>query len=352
MLDKEPEREASGQSNYLFPLLRLGFGSVFVVSGILKLFDIGAFRHTIEVLQLLPQESVATVALAIPFAELLLGGAICLNVRLALTSQIAVAFLVLFTAVLITKMVEGASFTCNCFGKLGGETVDGYTILRNVALVIWGVGLAAYSSTWSSDRRRGPTMTRKPLENALGRNTLHIAWHMMVIVAFIFLVTISIALSSQNEILKSRLATLISNAETLPPKEVAPPFIATSLSGNDTTIFHPKKGKTLLFVLKAACEACNANIPVWKSLAERVETSGVAVLAVSVDTLSITRSYIAQHKLSFMTVSIWGKKFTSQYRVIVTPHTIALEGNTIIKTWRGALDRAEEFEILNTLLGS
>jgi len=336
---------------FFFPLVRILFGLIFILSGTLKLFDIASFRQAVDALEFLPAGTVPIVAWAIVVAEIILGAAVCLGLRTAVTSQIIATILVLFTAVLVTKIVEGASIACGCFGEFAQDKVDEFTILRNVILIAWALALATYSMT------RSPSQSVRELHSVNCENNrprtkvFYLARRMTITMAFFFLVAVTLTLSSQNQTLKSRLAILNAAGEALQPGDIAPEFYANALSGTDTTVSYRNREKTVLFVMKSTCKPCKTNLPIWNRIYDRVRTRNIAVLGVSVDSLGATRDFVAQSYPKFTTVSAFGKGFLSKYRVIATPHTVVIKGDTVAQTWRGVLESSEEVEILEMLLG-
>lgn len=115
--------------------LRLGLGSLFVLTGALKLGDVTAFATEIHNYQLLPRLA-PVLAATLPTIEIVLGAALLAGPRIwARAGALATtALLVVFTIAVASVVARGINITCGCFGE-GSGPVTMLTVLRDVALV-------------------------------------------------------------------------------------------------------------------------------------------------------------------------------------------------------------------------
>jgi putative oxidoreductase len=104
--------------------LRLGLGALFVVAGVLKLRDPTAFATEIANYRWLAQLAPVGAA-TLPAIEVLLGG-----------------LLIVFTAAIAQAVARGINVDCGCFGG-GGGPVTGWTVVRDVALLLGAAALVA-----------------------------------------------------------------------------------------------------------------------------------------------------------------------------------------------------------------
>jgi uncharacterized membrane protein YphA (DoxX/SURF4 family) len=140
-------------------VLRLGLGALFIVAGTLKLRDPVAFASEITNYRLLSSLA-GYLAAGLPMVELVLGAALLLApapwrraAALASASLLAV-----FTVAVAQVVARHINIDCGCFGSSSGP-VDGWTIARDVALLLGACALFALtpltSSPWAP-RRESP----------------------------------------------------------------------------------------------------------------------------------------------------------------------------------------------------
>ena len=114
-----------------------------------------------------------------------------------------------------------------------------------------------------------------------------------------------------------------------------PAFQTATLDGRPATIGSlPAEGKQVLLVYTTTCRFCKASLPAWKKLAavaETLSTVRAQVYGVSLDSAGITRTYAANHRLPYPTVTFPNEKLVSMYRAGSVPLTLVLdeEGRTV-----------------------
>ena len=126
-----------------------------------------------------------------------------------------------------------------------------------------------------------------------------------------------------------------------------PAFQAPTLeAGQPTTIGEvPGEGRQVLLMYTTTCPYCLSSIPAWKQIAAAADTMTsirAAVYGVSLDSVDVTRKYIAQHRLPYPTVRFPDEKVAGMYRAGTVPITLVLdERGRAIYTRTGELkDRA------------
>lgn len=104
-------------TGWVYKLLRVGLGLVFIYSGAIKLADTAGFAHILASYQLVPPELVDFAALAIPGLEVILGLGLVLEVRGSLAG--VTVLLLGFCVVLWLGIVRGLHIDCGCFSTSG-----------------------------------------------------------------------------------------------------------------------------------------------------------------------------------------------------------------------------------------
>jgi len=108
-----------------------------------------------------------------------------------------------------------------------------------------------------------------------------------------------------------------------------PAFTAATLDGRQTTIGElPAPGKQVLLMYTTTCPYCLSSIPAWKQLTASVDTMRsvqTTVYGVSLDSLDVTRQYIARHQLPYPTLRFPTEKLQRIYRAGTVPLTLVLD---------------------------
>jgi peroxiredoxin len=114
-----------------------------------------------------------------------------------------------------------------------------------------------------------------------------------------------------------------------------PAFTATALDGGQATIGElPAPGKQVLLMYTTTCPYCLSSIPAWKRITAAVDTMWsvrATVYGVSLDSVDVTRQYVAKHRLPYRTIRFPNEKMARIYRAGTVPLTVVLDeqGRTI-----------------------
>jgi len=116
-------------------LLRIGLGGMFIVAGVLKMKDVGAFVTQIGNYQFLPAWS-AYFGIVIPAIEVVVGAAIILSPKLwrQAAELILLVMLVAFTVAVSRAWALGINIECGCFGT-GSTPIGPWVLARNLSLI-------------------------------------------------------------------------------------------------------------------------------------------------------------------------------------------------------------------------
>jgi peroxiredoxin/uncharacterized membrane protein YphA (DoxX/SURF4 family) len=319
-------------ANYGVALLRIGFGLVFIFSGGLKMITFAGFSEAISNFGMIPERWVSFAAMFIPAIEFIIGMGILVGWKIASMSQLAVAMLVVFTAVIAFKLSEGAEISCACFGPLSSEKISGATVWRNLILLCCGVlvfAFAAKASFW------------KNLQRLTG-----------FLVIFFLAVEVAL-LSKQNGELKSRLAMLIGDGKngSLKPGDMASPFKATNLEGEQLEITYDRAAaKTLLLIFSTSCGACERNLRKWAEIASKSMEDHQRIWGIFLNSLTKTKEYVFKNDIKYPVFVSSDTAFIKSYRIFAVPQTILIDAQgRVEQVWSGVLDSLQKREVISKL---
>jgi putative oxidoreductase len=99
-------------------VLRWILGGIFIVAGIIKLFDPYLFEKSIQGYRLIPKGAALPLAYILPFIELTLGFCVIFNLFLRF-SLISISLLLLaFQVALFSVIIRNIDVGCGCFGNV------------------------------------------------------------------------------------------------------------------------------------------------------------------------------------------------------------------------------------------
>ena len=116
--------------------MRLGLGGVFIWASLYKILDPGAFAGVVANYQLLPEALVNSLALTLPWLELLLGVFLVFGLCLPGALVLANVLLLVFLGALVFNLARGLDIHCGCFTSdaIGNPKTASY-LLHNGALI-------------------------------------------------------------------------------------------------------------------------------------------------------------------------------------------------------------------------
>ncbi len=137
---------------WLFFIIRLALGLVFVYAGITKLSDPKSFARIISQYDLVPDPLLPVAAIGLSVLELLAGIGVILSMRGSLS--VMFSLLVLFVSVLWYGILRDLKVDCGCFSleELKGQAGLWQAFYRD--LMMMGGVIFLYGSRWlHSDRK-------------------------------------------------------------------------------------------------------------------------------------------------------------------------------------------------------
>ena len=127
---------------------------VFVVAGVLKLWDPLAFADGIAAFHVFPNWSINPMAMCVPYFEILTGIGILLGRTRSAGALAACGLSVCFVVLFASALARGLDVTCACFGKW--EILQASTRVGFVrALVLLGLSGWVYAKALAVSRRNG-----------------------------------------------------------------------------------------------------------------------------------------------------------------------------------------------------
>lgn len=85
------------------------------------------------------------LARIVPFVEIVLGAALASQLVRPWPAIAAIALLVVFTIVIVTRLLDGSRPPCACFGTRSTRPLGGYHVARNAVLL----ALAVVAAIWA-----------------------------------------------------------------------------------------------------------------------------------------------------------------------------------------------------------
>lgn len=122
---------------------RIILGALFLWASVTKVPDMAAFAESVANYRIVPPALVPVVAAAVVGVEILAGVALMLNVWARPAALLLAGLLAVFTVGLASALARGIDLACGCFG--GTDAATWWTVLRDLALLAWALGVAASS---------------------------------------------------------------------------------------------------------------------------------------------------------------------------------------------------------------
>ena len=114
-------------------------GVAFIAAGVFKLRDGPAWPKMAADMGASPP-----IAVVVPWVELAVGVLSVVAVLLPWSAYVAIALLVVFTVVIVRRLLDGSRPPCACFGSRSSRPLGAVHVARNVGLL----ALAAVAAVW------------------------------------------------------------------------------------------------------------------------------------------------------------------------------------------------------------
>ncbi len=330
----------------LVKFIQIFLGIVFIFSGYTKLADLNLFAEAIANFKILSEQYISFVKYIIPIMEVIIGIGIIFNFKSSFPTFAATLLLSFFTSLIAVKLFEGEEISCGCFGALSHDTLDEYSLLRNIVLIIVSALIAFFYDYKSIQKKKNSNKTS--IKNSKYKIIKNIIFYNI----FFFIATQNLIFALQNKGLKTRLALLVNDHNILKKDELVKSFEINSLEDYNILVEYnlenPKS--TLIFIFKPTCLSCKLNLPNWISLFNKIDTSYVRILPISIADQKTTLKYVVNNNIPFKSFYTKEDRFLLDYKAFITPQTILISNEgKVINIWKGILDKTSIREIINFL---
>lgn len=123
-------------NEYFIFVARLIVGAVFIVVGVGKITDPNLFAKEIANYRMLPELLINSIAIVLPWIELICGLLLILGVRLRANASVIFILLLLFNIMVATAWARGLNIDCGCYSKIAKQTVGLAKLLENTGLML------------------------------------------------------------------------------------------------------------------------------------------------------------------------------------------------------------------------
>ncbi len=103
-----------------YQVIRIGLGSLFLITGMIKAFDLYSFSKVIEAFAVLPPQWCGIAAMGVCLAEILFGFGLVMDIKGSL--GMILVLLLIFVIILSHALYMGYDIDCGCFGPNDPES--------------------------------------------------------------------------------------------------------------------------------------------------------------------------------------------------------------------------------------
>jgi len=135
-------------------MARFLLGALFLWASATKVPDMAAFAESVANYRIVPPALVPLVASAVVGVEIAAAVALILNLWARAAALLLAALLAAFTVGLAGALARGIDLACGCFG--GSDAATWWTVLRDLALLAFALGVAASSPSPPPSPSRSP----------------------------------------------------------------------------------------------------------------------------------------------------------------------------------------------------
>ncbi len=134
----------------------------------------------------------------------------------------------------------------------------------------------------------------------------------------------------------------------------APDFVVTAFDGRRVQLSEFRGRIVVLNFWASWCPPCRVEAPVLQRAAQRLESSGVAVLGIDVwDDLDAARAFLADHGITYANAVDETRLIPVEYGVTGLPETYVIDRHgVLVRRWIGPLTDAQIDALLAPVLGN
>ncbi len=120
---------------WLILVIRIILGAIFLIASYDKILDPGQFARSIDNYHIIPFGLENSIAIILPWLELLIGLGLIIGVMVDGASGITGSLLILFIVLILQAILRGFNIECGC-GLKEGEMVGWSKILENFVFLL------------------------------------------------------------------------------------------------------------------------------------------------------------------------------------------------------------------------
>jgi len=325
---------------YLAHVARILFSLIFIFSSLSKLQDLTSFELALKSFNILPHFIISFTVYFIPIIELLLSLFLLLNIKTNLALYLISILLASFTAVIVTKLIEGTVAYCGCFGEIFDNKIELSTLFRNIVLLIAGVFLFVFYEKINEasviDENIDSTKRKIVISNFLNRMGV-IAKSLLLF----FLLIQLVVLIMQNREMAIRINSLMNiNKNVLQEGDKVKPIVALDSDFNRVELFRSNYLNKMpaLYLFSNDCVLCTINMPTWIALEQKLILKDIITVTILIDSLkNLNEDFPKEFKKNLLQCN--SQEFMKDFRANYTPQLILINQNKeVIKVITGLID--------------
>lgn len=141
MKTEQDIQAAPGWMLWLWRILRIILGSIFLYASAEKIINPEQFAYAISNYKLLPVELVNFFALFLPWLEAVIGIFLIFGIFEWASLTLYNGLMIFFMLVIVISLARGLNITCGCFSSdPNAEKMTWFTLLRDALLLLPGLG--------------------------------------------------------------------------------------------------------------------------------------------------------------------------------------------------------------------
>ncbi len=131
-----------------------------------------------------------------------------------------------------------------------------------------------------------------------------------------------------------------------------PEFTAMNIDGREVRVTPRGAGNTLLFIYSPTCDRCEAGIPNWIKLSNKLKDlhSSTQIFALSIADSYTTVQHARKMQMPFLVVPFPGIELQKKYGVTEVPLTVVVDPQGKVQAvWDKPLDEGEVGDVIETV---
>jgi uncharacterized membrane protein YphA (DoxX/SURF4 family) len=128
-------------------ICRLALGVIFLYAGVEKIIAPRDFAVAIYNYQMLPDSVINSVALVLPWLEVMLAAGLIIGIYVRGASLLSAALFMVFATALTINLIRGLDISCGCFGTASGN-INWLYLARDMSLFTMSVIVLFFDRGW------------------------------------------------------------------------------------------------------------------------------------------------------------------------------------------------------------